>query len=125
MDQLSRIPGRLRHRAGPFMLFLAVAGAFPARATAQTLDSAEPATPPDADTKATVKELMHTGVAAYRKKDFEAARTAFAKAWKLKPHSDIAAALADVEMKLGRYRDAAGHWDYYLNYHPPDLDEAQ
>ena len=125
MHQLSRIPGRIRHWVGPFMLLLAVAGAFPARATAQTLDPAAPATPPDAETKATVKELMHAGVAAYRKKDFEAARAAFAKAWKLKPHSDIAAALADVEMKLGRYRDAAGHWDYYLNYHPPDLDEAQ
>lgn len=113
----------------PPLFFLAVAAvAFPSRAFGQTPNSAEeiaPAKTDDTEKKLTVKELMHTGIAAYRKKDFEAARAAFAKAWRLKPHSDIAAALADVEMQLGRYRDAAGHWDYYLNYHPPDRDEAE
>lgn len=125
MHRSPRVLGQVRSWVEPFLLFVAVTCAFPASAMAQTPDDAETASSPDAETKSTVKELMHTGIAAYRKKDFEAARAAFAKAWRLKPHSDIAAALADVEMKLGRYRDAAGHWDYYLNYHPPDLDEAQ
>jgi len=76
------------------------------------------------DIEKTVNELMRTGVAAYRKRNFEAAREAFAKAWDLKPHVDIASTLAEVEMRLGRYREAAGHWEYYLKHAAADRDEA-
>lgn len=74
------------------------------------------------DTK--VRELMRAGLAEYRKKNLEGAREAFARAWETARRPDVAAALADVEMKLGRYRDAAEHWDYYLQTNPSDQAEA-
>jgi hypothetical protein len=61
-----------------------------------------------------VKELMRTGVKAYRNGHLEAARVAFAEAWRLRQHVAIASSLAEVEMKLGRYQDAAQHWEYVL-----------
>ena len=78
----------------------------------------------DEDVEKTVNELMRTGVTAYRKKNFEAAREAFAKAWQIRPHVDIASTLAEVEMRLGRYREAAEHWEYNLKHSAADRDEA-
>ena len=75
------------------------------------------------DTENAVAELMRTGVSRYGKKDFESARDAFEKAWRLKRHAAIAASLAEVEMKLGKYRDAAEHLSYYLA-HAPTAREA-
>jgi hypothetical protein len=66
---------------------------------------------------------MRQGIAAYRKKNFEGARSAFANAWEIERHADIAAALAEVEMQLGRYREAAEHWEYNLA-HGGDVNEA-
>jgi tetratricopeptide (TPR) repeat protein len=66
------------------------------------------------DTTQRVKELMRTGVAAYRNGHFEGARVAFAEAWRLRQHVAIASSLAEVEMKLGLYQDAAEHWEYVL-----------
>jgi len=68
----------------------------------------------------TVRELMRAGTAAYAKNDLEAARAAFAKAWQLKQHEAIAANLADVEQKLGHFRDAARHWGYAVEHTPAD-----
>lgn len=68
---------------------------------------------------------MRTGIAEYRKNHLEAARKAFGRAWELRHHTAIAASLADVEMKLGRFRDAAEHWQYYLGSFPPDRTDAE
>lgn len=75
------------------------------------------------DTENAVAALMRTGVSRYGKKDFEGARDAFEKAWRLKRHAAIAASLAEVEMKLGKYRDAAEHLSFYLA-HAPTAREA-
>jgi tetratricopeptide (TPR) repeat protein len=72
------------------------------------------------DVQKRVTELMRAGVDAYRAGNLEEARVAFEEAWKLKPHAAIAGSLADVEMKLGRYREAATHWRYYVGRSPPD-----
>jgi hypothetical protein len=96
-------------------------------APAQVLDSGSAIAPPkdaeESDAKK-LRELMRTGVTEYRKKNLEGARQAFAKAWETSPRPEVAAALADVEMKLGRYRDAAEHWDFYLQSKPADQAEA-
>ncbi|HVY28771.1 MAG TPA: hypothetical protein VHB79_19580 [Polyangiaceae bacterium] len=66
-----------------------------------------------------VTELMRTALARYKQNDLEGAREAFQKAWDLRQHAAIAASLADVELKLGRYREAAGHLNFYLAHLPP------
>lgn len=71
------------------------------------------------------KELTRSGIAHYRAGDLEHARADFAKAWALKPSVELAAGLAEVEMKLERYADAAEHWAYYLQNLPPDRTEAE
>jgi tetratricopeptide (TPR) repeat protein len=77
------------------------------------------------DTENAVAELMRNGVARYGKKDLEGARDAFEKAWELKRHAAIAASLAEVEMKLGRYRDAAEHLSFYLGRAPVAHDASR
>src|SRR5450432_3751077 len=66
------------------------------------------------------KELVRQGSAEYSKQHWEAARASFQKAWELKRHYAIAANLADVELKLGRYREAAEHLEYALANLPPE-----
>jgi tetratricopeptide (TPR) repeat protein len=87
------------------------------------VDHAAPAA--TAEQEKAVKTLVAAGVTAYRRKDFEGAREAFEKAWATFPYASVAASLADVEMKLGRYTAAAEHWEYYLANIPPDPDEAK
>jgi hypothetical protein len=99
----------------------------PAAASAQLLDSTTPLRPPQDVQEAEdakISEYMRAGFAEYRKKNLEGAREAFVKAWETARRPTVAAALADVEMKLGRYRDAAEHWDYYLRTKPTDRAEA-
>jgi hypothetical protein len=69
----------------------------------------------------TVRELMRTGVAEYKKGNLQAARDAFLQAWAIKPHYAIAASLAEVEMALGQYRSTVEHLEYYLSNLPPEL----
>ncbi|HVW25534.1 MAG TPA: tetratricopeptide repeat protein [Polyangiaceae bacterium] len=79
----------------------------------------------EATTDTEVKQRMQAGIKEYGRNHLEAARAAFDSAWQLKHHSAIAASLADVEMKLGRYREAAEHWEYYLANSPPDRTDAE
>jgi hypothetical protein len=72
-----------------------------------------------------VKELVRQGTAEYARQNWEAARAAFLKAWKLKQHYAIAGSLAEVEMKLGRYRDAAEHLKYAIANLPPEQTEKR
>lgn len=76
-------------------------------------------------TEAAVTELMRAAVARYSKNDLEGAREAFLKAWKLRQHAAIAASLAEVELKLGRYRDAAEHLSFYLAHLPTGKESSR
>ena len=79
----------------------------------------------DASTAREAKDFARAGIAHYRAGRLEEARDAFAKAWALKPSSELAASLAEVEMRLDRYADAAEHWTYYIQNLPPDRTEAE
>jgi hypothetical protein len=117
--------GRGRHACALFAA-MGVLG-LPSTGMAQSLDSAQAIAPPReelAGRTSTVKELMREGVAAYRKKDYERARSAFARALQLERHIEIAAFLAESEMKLALYSEAAEHWEYNLERGGEDHEEA-
>lgn len=78
----------------------------------------------ESDSRQRVSALMRQGLEEFRKKNLEGAREAFAQAWGIEQHSAIAANLADMELRLGRYRDAAEHWSYYLRNAPADRDRS-
>lgn len=92
---------------------------------ASAADPHSDAVPTDASVTREAKELARAGIAHYRAGRLEEARDAFAKAWALKPSSELAASLAEVEMRLDRYADAAEHWTYYIQNLPPDRTEAE
>ena len=96
----------------------------PAPASSQPSDSAaaEPLMPGASatDNGQAVKDLMRDGVRAFRANDFETARQSFEKAWQLSGHAAVAASLAEVEMKLGRFLAAERHWSYALENLPPE-----
>ncbi|MEP7049162.1 MAG: hypothetical protein ABJB12_02365 [Pseudomonadota bacterium] len=69
---------------------------------------------PESDSTQAAKELLRQGSAEYSRQHWEAARAAFLKAWEIKHHYAIAANLAQVELRLGRYREAAEHLQYAL-----------
>jgi PEGA domain len=64
--------------------------------------------------------LYDEGVVAFRKSKWAEARAAFLAAWALKQHWQIAANLADCEMQLGRFIEAAEHAAYYAKNAPAD-----
>lgn len=64
--------------------------------------------------------LYDEGVVAFRKSRWAEARASFLAAWALKQHWQIAANLADCEMQLGRFREAAEHAAYYVKNAPAD-----
>jgi hypothetical protein len=66
----------------------------------------------DVDTR--VEKLYNAGVAAAGKKQWEKARSLFEEAFKLKPVPQIAANLGNTELELGRAREAAEHFEYFL-----------
>jgi len=80
---------------------------------------------PAQDSTLTVRDLVAQGMTEYSKQHWEAARTAFLKAWDLNEHYAIAGSLADVEMKLGRYREAAEHLKYALANLPAERAEKR
>jgi tetratricopeptide (TPR) repeat protein len=103
------------------LLTLATAGS----AALATETRSDPTTAADAGLAREAKELTRAGIAHYRAGRLDEARAAFAKAWSLKPSSELAASLAEVEMKLDHYADAAEHWTYYIQNLPPDRTEAE
>jgi hypothetical protein len=90
--------------------------ATPQQASAQTAQAA---------TDDGSKELMRRGFAALKKNDLEAARAAFAEAWRKRQHFAIALSLAEVEMRLERHVEAAEHWQYVLGNLPSDLTDQR
>ncbi len=102
-------------------LLLALALAF-----APTLSSS-PASATGADTAETkeARDLMNKGNTFFRKGDWPRAHAAYSAAWALKKHFSIAANLADVELRLGKHREAAEHLTYYLANLPPGRKERK
>jgi hypothetical protein len=90
-------------------------GAYPFDAHAQTA----------ASTAAQVGQLFDKGEAAFAKGDKQSAYEAFKAAWALQKSYDIAGNLGVVELKLGKYRDAAEHLAWSLENYPPTGEEAQ
>jgi PEGA domain len=90
-------------------------GAYPLDARAQ----------PKASTTAQVGQLFDQAEAAYAKGDKQGAYEAFKAAWALQKSYDIAGNLGIVELKLGKYRDAAEHFAWSLENYPPTADEAK
>jgi PEGA domain len=64
--------------------------------------------------------LYDEGVVAYKTGQWAVARASFLAAWSLKQHWQIAGNLADCELTLGKYREAAAHASYYLRDAPAD-----
>ena len=112
----------LRRRFAQSALAAFLMGVVP---VASAADPRSDAAATDANTTREAKELARAGIAHYRAGRLEEARDAFAKAWTLKPSSELAASLAEVEMRLDRYADAAEHWTYYIQNLPPDRTEAE
>lgn len=64
--------------------------------------------------------LYDEGVVLYKKGQWADAHASFLAAWGIHKHWQIAANLANVELKLGKPRDAAEHAAYYLRNAPGD-----
>lgn len=60
------------------------------------------------------RQLFAEGVKAYLQSRWADARASFLAAWSLTQHYSIAGNLADCELKLGLYRDAAQHFALYV-----------
>ena len=66
------------------------------------------------------RRQMEVAAEEYARGNWQAAHVAYLRAWRLKPHFAIAGNLADVEVRLGRFRDAATHLDFFLANLPKD-----
>lgn len=64
-------------------------------------------------------ELFAKGNEAFDAGDLEGAYALYQKAWALKRTYDIAGNLGQVELKLGKFRDAAEHLEFTLRLFPP------
>ena len=76
------------------------------------------------------RALHLEGAALFEQKKYDQAYVAFVAAWALKRHPQIAANLADCEVKLGKYRDAAEHFMFMVRdpngeSQPEEKQEAQ
>ena len=81
--------------------------------------------PLPAETQQQVRNLVNEGAAASAKNDWEGARAALLKAWEIRPLATIAANLGYVELKLGKYREAAEHLQFFLDKAPTDRPERR
>lgn len=72
-------------------------------------------TKPTEIAKERARALHRDGAALYLQGQYEKALAAFTAAWALIHHSDLAGNLAECEIKLGRFRDAAEHVQYILD----------
>jgi tetratricopeptide (TPR) repeat protein len=80
----------------------------------------QPAAAPLSSSEANhVRDLLVRGTAALSADKPEEARTLLAEAYSIRRSYDVAAALGQAELELGRYRDAAEHLDYCLREFPP------
>src|SRR5512145_234219 len=85
-------------------------------ASAETRRGIETGTPSVEDDS----EWIQAGIAAYKKRDYAAARDSLIRAWEHSHLGTVAGILAESEMKLQRYADAAEHWTEYLRLLPEE-----
>jgi hypothetical protein len=69
--------------------------------------------------RARARALLQQGISAIDAGSFEDARQTLLEAWRLQRSYDVAGALGQAELELGRYRDAAEHLDYSTRDFPP------
>jgi hypothetical protein len=81
----------------------------------------EEAPPAASLTEVSDRELMDRGFAALKRKDLETAHAAFQEVWGRRPQVVVGLSLAEVEMRLGRFAEAAEHWQYVLLTLPEDM----
>ena len=102
---------------------VASASAQPAPATSSSAQAtSSPATEPPpagATSKDPADELFAQGNEAFDRGALDDAYALYLKAWALKRTYDIAGNLGQVELKLGKFRDAAEHLDFTLRLFPP------
>lgn len=99
------------HRALP-LFFLALLHATPAFAADTARSPAGTTAPTTVAATDRARSLHIEGAKLYDEGKYEQAYVAFVAAWALKKHPQIAGNLADCEMKLGKYRDAADHYRF-------------
>jgi hypothetical protein len=105
-----------RSRRARFRSFLALAitaGTLARPATAHSEPAAEGTAKGTSN-----EELIAGGLSALKAGRLEEARDAFAAAWRRQPETVVTLALAEVEMRLGRFVDAAEHWQYLVAHLP-------
>jgi hypothetical protein len=84
---------------------------------------AVPPTPETAAMTEKARQLYDEGLAAFKKGKVAEAHAAYLAAWSLNKHWQIAANLADTEIELGKYREAAEHATYYRQNAPANRKE--
>jgi hypothetical protein len=91
--------------------------------------AADPPATAKADTSKQAQQLLDEGLVAIKLGQWEKARSFLLGAWRLQQHWRIAPHLANVELKLGRMRDAAEHLSFFLregkNLDPGDRKQAE
>jgi hypothetical protein len=70
-------------------------------------------------------EFVRRGFAELRRDNLDAAREAFAAAWERRPAAVVALSLAQVEMRLGHFVQAAAHWQFLLLHLPSTLSDQR
>jgi hypothetical protein len=93
-----------------------LACASPAIGQAEPAASANSASTDDDDR---LRILFRKGVAAFQEGKNEEAASILAEAWAIRQTYDVAAALAQAEIQLKRYRDAAEHLQFGLSHFAP------
>ncbi len=74
--------------------------------------SADPGASTPAAERDDANEFMERGFAELKRGDLDAARRAFAASWARRHQVIVALSLAELEMRLDRFADAAEHWQY-------------
>lgn len=74
------------------------------------------APPAQADPAAEARARFNEGVAFAKKQQWQKAYAAFAEAWKLKTHPQIALNLGRAEMEVGKNRDAVAHLQLVVDH---------
>lgn len=82
----------------------------PRAANAQT----DPAAGPSATDRAEARRNFQAGVAAYGRRDFEAALTSFQTAYRLAPHPSVRVNMANCYVELHRPAEAIAHFEQFL-----------
>lgn len=102
---------RTRVTLAAALLGAASSGVWSSASLGQTRPSATAA----ADPAAAARARFNEGVALAKKQQWQEAHVAFAEAWKLKKHPQIALNLGRAEMRIGKNRDAFAHLSYVVD----------